>query len=166
VTQGQTADQVRETRRAFDRSNPHWSIDIDTKEIRHRPFMPMERVQNFRWPKKHTVWELYWWLRHMQFEHPIMSALGNPINSDNMPIDGHPMECERQSGWTIPTTHLKFLKNGLLMAEYLTKILAPSSNWRSIVLGFVKQIAPLFGIAAAVVTIATKWDEFIHLFVG
>jgi hypothetical protein len=166
MTQGPTADQKRKIQRAFERLKPHWTIDIDTKEIRHRELTRTERVRNLLWPKKHTVWELYWWLRHMHLEHPIMPALGNPINSDNMPIDGHPTKYELQSGWTIPTAHVKFLKSGPLMAENLTKILVPSSSGLSIVLDFAKQIAPLFTIASAFVAIAIKWDEVTTLFAG
>lgn len=164
MTDGPTADQKREIDKAYEQLNTDWFVDTNTKEIRRRERTLVEGLSNFLWPNKHSVWQLYWWLRRLQIEHPIMLALGNPIQSDNMPINGHPMKYELQSGWTIPQADLKFLKDGPLMSENLGKMLVPSSGGLRSVFGFAKQIAPLFTIASGTIAIISKWPEIVGLF--
>lgn len=96
-----------------------------------------------------------------------MAPLGNPINSDNMPIAGFPMKYELQGGWTIPKDDLKYLMKGPLAAEGLKEVLVPHAlGWQRIVLLF-KQFGPVVsGVIAIVGTVVRYWAEFVSLVSG
>jgi hypothetical protein len=119
-----------------------WYADLTTKELRRKPLIGIWRVVDFFWKQKLPVWKFYWWLAYRSADAEMM-PLGNPIQSDNMPIKGFPMKYELQSGWTIPKKDLKYLSDGPLATQGLQNILVPAALGWPRVLEVVKQYAPV-----------------------
>jgi hypothetical protein len=152
-------DQMRRIEAARKTVDEFWYTDLKTKELRRKPLHGWKKLLNLFWKRRHNVGELYWWIRFRQAEADMM-PFHNPINSDNMPIEGFPMKYELQGGWTIPESDLKYLKKGPLASEGLTEILVPAElGWQRFVQFFRQFGVVISGVIAILGTAIRYWDE-------
>ena len=155
-------DQKRRIEAARDSVNEYWYPDFKTKELRRRPCKGWRRLVDFFWKKRHSVWEFYWWIRFRQAQSD-MIMFHNPIDSDNLPIEGFPMKYELKGGWTIPKSDLKYLRKGPLASEGLGKILVPAElGWQRVVQFFRQFGTVAAGVIAIVGTTIRYWEEIIR----
>lgn len=122
----------------------------------------LQRLRQFLWRDKNTVWEFYVWLRHRQAE-PDAMALPNQIDGDQVPVKGFPSKYSLAGGWTIPLDDLKYLKDGPLVSEDRKEILVPASLGWPRVLEALKQIAPIVTIASGLIAIAVNWSKLLAM---
>ncbi|MDP1652385.1 MAG: hypothetical protein Q8L56_06655 [Rhodocyclaceae bacterium] len=160
---GPTPDQLRNIDNLVKLFDKDWFADTSTKEIRRKPIKGWRRVLDVIWKQKHTVFAMYWWIKHNWASERLI-VHHYPMRSDNMPIKGFPVKCELQGGWTIPKADLKYLTHGPLASEGLHEIIVPASHgWRYAFEVF-KQFAPVVSIAAGAVTIGTNWATVTALY--
>jgi len=158
-----TPEQQRRVQEAYDSVNEYWYADLSTKELRRKPLKGFSKFINLFWKERHTVWGFYWWLAYRRAQADMM-PLGNPIESDNMPIKGFPMKYELKSGWTIPREDLKYLVKGPLVSQGLTEVLVPHAlGWQRLLL-FIRKFGIILGALISIVgAIIRWWTELVEL---
>lgn len=132
---GPTPDQQRKIEKAYISANKYWYVDTSTKELRRKQLEGWRGIWDFIWPQKHTMWEIYWWVKQCALKNNKILAIGFPLKSDNTPIKGVPTKYELQDGWTIPCDDLKFLIKGPLvsennLADILVQVDQPWERWK------------------------------------
>jgi hypothetical protein len=151
-----TPETVRKRDEALSTLGGYWYLDFKTKEIRRKPQHGLALVKQFFWKKRHTVWELYVWLRHRMAE-PDAMPFPDPIDGDNIPLKGYPKKYELRNGWTIPSTDLSYLIHGPLASEGRHEILVPeTSRLKSFIL-FAKQTGVVAGAVISIVGACIRW---------
>ena len=113
---GPTPEQKAEIERVVARFDLDWMIDLKTKKIKRKPGNIFQKVRDIFWPRRHSVFALYWWLKYLyhQKDRQNLMAFTFPINHDNMPIPGYPIKYEIIGDWSIPKKDLRFLIKGPL----------------------------------------------------
>jgi len=156
VANQMTPEFIRKRDAALKSVGEYWYLDFSTKEIRRKSQTGFAAVKQFFWKKRHTIWQLYVWLRHRQAE-PDAMAYPDQISGDPTPLKGFPNKHELKGGWTIPTTDLPFLTHGPLASEGLTEILVPATNrWQQTIF-FIKQAGIIVSALIAVAGSCVRW---------
>lgn len=112
-----TPHEKRERRDEIDSVAQYWKLDLKTKEIKRKPISFLTRAKRMFLPKRHTVDGLYWWVKSRTDDED-MIVMPEPMAHDDMPIKGHERKHQLKNGWSIPTTDLKYLKDGPLFDEH------------------------------------------------
>lgn len=163
---GPTPAQTRKLKEAFESVDKNWYVDTAVKEFRRKPMTIVEQILDFFWKKKHTVWEFYWWVRYRQRESDML-PLGNPIESDNLPVAGFPMKYKLNDDWSICEDDLEYLIKGPLVDQSLCEVLVPSAVECKKIWLFIQQY---FRIAASIATfigvVYRYFDELNAFFKG
>lgn len=143
-------DKIKELANRFD---VDWCFNPATKEIILKDKKWYLRFVDIFWPKTHTVYALYWWVKCYWSKYNMMGLAPYPIKGDNMPVEGLPIKFELINGWSIPKNSLKRLYDGPLMSNRLTEILVPYESFTNKLVRWAKAGAKI-AIPVIVVTAA------------
>ena len=147
-----TPEFIRKRDAALESVSEYWYLDFSTKEIRRKPQKEIAAFKQFFWKKKHTVWQLFIWLRHRY-----TASYPNQISGDSTPLKGFPNKYELKGGWTIPSYDLVFLTHGPLASEGRTEILVPAINrWQSALI-IIKYTGIILGAIIAIIGACIRW---------
>ncbi|MFT5815172.1 MAG: hypothetical protein ACI9VT_002943 [Psychroserpens sp.] len=142
----------------------NWYVDFKTKEIRRKPMSRVNRIKNFFWRERFSIFSLYWWCNYRWGEGHAM-AFPIPIRSDNMPISGYPMKYELQGGWKIPTCDRKYLYKGPLASENLDTVIVPQLLGFQRFVSFLNQIKTIAMIFISVIGVCIRyWTEILKIY--
>lgn len=154
---GATPEHQAEIDRVVQLFDLDWMIDVKTKEIRKKPRNMFKKLLEFFWPRRHSVFALYWWLKYEYHKHRAkLMPFTFPIKHDNMPIPGYPMKYEIIGDWSIPKQDLKFLIKGPLARISPSVVLVPHQIGYERIKSFAKAWGPVITIIAAVFTIILR----------
>lgn len=159
-----TQKQIDKTKELAERFNKDWCFNPATKEIKLIDKIWYLRILDFLWPKKHTVYGLYWWVKHNWTKHNMM-AYSYPIQGDNMPVKGLPLKFELINGWSIPKKGLKRLYDGPLMSAGLDEILVPYESFSTKLVRWVKTGARVALLIIPVIAALGRYNEDIGKFI-
>ena len=159
-----TPEHERNINKCKKKFEDNWYVDFDTKEIRRKPMSRTNRIKNFFWKDRFSIFSLYWWCKHRWVEGNAM-AFPFPIQSDNMPISGFPMKYELQGGWTIPTSERKYLYKGPLASENLDTVIVPHLLGFQRFVSFLDQIKSIAMIFIPIVGLCIRyWTEISKIY--
>ncbi|MFT4900357.1 MAG: hypothetical protein ACI9U0_002161 [Flavobacteriales bacterium] len=154
---------IHKSKKEFD---TNWYVDFETKEILRKPMSLMNRIKNFFWKDRFSIFSLYWWCTYRWVEGNAMS-FPFPIQADNMPISGFPMKYELQGGWTIPTCDRKYLYKGPLASENLDTVIVPHQLGFQRFLNFLNQIKSIAMIFIPIIGVCIRyWTEILQIYVS
>jgi len=153
-----TQEQIDKAKELAERFDKDWCFHPKNKlEIILKEKNWYHRFIDFLWPRKHTVYALYWWVKRNWSKYGMMGKAPYPIQGDNMPVKGLPIKFELINGWTIPKKSLKRLYGGPLMSNGLTEVLVP---YESITNKLVRWAKTSARIAVPVITIITVLGRY------
>lgn len=157
-SKGPTPEQKAEIDRVVALFDLDWMIDVKTMEIRRKPRNFFQKIKDFFWPRRHSVFALYWWLKHQYHKNhrTELMAFTFPINHDNMPIPGYPMKYEIVGEWSIPKKDLKYLIKGPLARISPSVVLVPHQIGFERIKSFAKAWGPVITAIAMVLTIILR----------
>ena len=139
----------------------NWYLDFETKEIRRKSISRMNRIKNFFWKDRFSIFSLYWWCKYRWAEEDAV-AFPFPIQSDNMPISGFPIKYELQGGWKIPTCDRKYLYKGPLASENLDIVIVPHLTGFKRFVSICVQFSPIVGSFITVIGAFIRfWPEIL-----
>ena len=155
---GPTPEQWNNIKEVVDSFDKDWMIDMKIKQIKQKPKKWWEEVWFYLFPRKHTVFALYWWLKnkfHGEHREELMPLIF-PIEHDNMPIPGHPIKYKMVEGWTIRKRDLRYLNKGPLARVSSGQILVPYEKGLQRIITFVKTWGPMVALIGALLTIILR----------
>ncbi len=155
---GPTPEQRDEINRVVNLFDLDWTIDVKTEQIKRKPRSILQRLRDIFWPRRHTVFALYWWLKneYHRRDRTNLMAFTFPINHDNMPISGYPMKYEIVGDWSIPKKDLRFLIKGPLARISPEELLVPHQIGYERIKSFVKAWWPIVAFLSALLTILLR----------
>jgi len=149
--QPEQKDEIYRVVELFERD---WMLSFKPLQIRRKPRNILQKARDLFAPRRHTVFGMYWWLKH-KFHKPEPEQLIGyrfPIVHDNMPLPGYPIKYELIGGWHIPKKDLRFLVNGPLARVSPAQVLVPHQIGFERVKSFAKTWAPLATLFVALLT--------------
>ncbi len=118
VKKGPTPEQLAVIESVADRFNEDWELVFKTREIRRRKRNWLRVIRDFVWPRRHTVFVMYWWCNRLytgsyEYDQSTYMPFTFPLEHDNMPFPGHPVKY-RLISWRIPKRDMRYLIRGPL----------------------------------------------------
>lgn len=121
-----TPDQKRNIEKEKTSFGDNWYLDLTTIEIRRKKLKWWRIPLYFFWPKKNSIFAMYWWRKHERLSNESARSFDFPLKPDNIPIEGHPTKYILQGKWTIPKGDLKFLSGGPLVDQDFKLLVRPN----------------------------------------
>ena len=116
---GATPEQLAVIEKVVAEFHEDWELVFKTKEIRRRSCSPMRVVRDWLLPKRHSVFAMYWWSKHLyagklDYDVSTYMPFEFPLMHDSMLFAGYPVKYQLCSNWSVPETDLRYLTYGPL----------------------------------------------------
>jgi len=132
-----TPEQLAKIERVSNAFDEDWILDPLKRQIRRKERSLIRNIRDLVWPRHHTVFAMYWWLKYLYLgrfgkaEHGNYLGYTFPLKHDNTPIPGYPMKYELVGNWKIPKHDLRFLTHGPLINKDDGEILvSDKTKWK------------------------------------
>ena len=119
ATKGPTPEQLAAIEKVAAEFHEDWELDLKTHQIRRRPRSRYRVVRDWLWPRRHSVFSMYWWLKRLyagKLDGNLSAYMPFtfPLKHDSMPFEGYPVKYELCGDWSVPEKDLTYLKYGPL----------------------------------------------------
>jgi len=116
---GPTSEQLEVIEKVAAEFHKDWQLVFKTHEIRRRDRSRFRVIGDWLWPRRHSVFAMYWWLKRLyagklDCDQSTYMPFTFPLNHDGMPFEGYPLKYQLCGGWTVAETDLRYLTYGPL----------------------------------------------------